>query len=70
MYELQPNERRPGSWRIGDRELHDGDLIEILHEERWHVARYEYKLPLREYCLKLDGKSVAIVPGTKARMFS
>jgi hypothetical protein len=70
MNELQPNERRPGGWRIGERELHDGDLIEIYNENRWHVARYEYKLPAREYQLKLDGKSVPIIPGTKARMFS
>ena len=70
MNELQPNERRPGGWRIGERELHDGDLIEILQQDRWHVARYEYKWPVREYQLRLDGKSIPIIQGTKARMFS
>ena len=67
---LQPNEARPGRWRIGNRDLQDGDLIEVLVEERWHVARYEYRLPAREYRLKVDGKYINIVAGTQARMFS
>jgi hypothetical protein len=68
MNELQPNDRRPGGWRIGERELQDGDLIEIYMNERWRVARYEFKWPQREYQLKMDGKNIVIIPGTQARM--
>ena len=67
---LQPNEHRPGRWRISDRDLQDGDLIEVLVDGRWHVARYEYKWSVREYQLKVDGKNIGIVAGTSARMFS
>ncbi len=70
MSELRPSEQRPGRWCIDDRELQDGDLIEIFDDNRWHVARYEYRLPYKEYQLKIDGKTVRIVPGTRARLFA
>ncbi len=66
---LQPNELRSGRWCIGDRDLQDGDLIEVLLEGRWRVARYEYKLPAHEYRLKVDGKHIDIIAGTQARRF-
>ena len=69
MEGLHPNENRPGRWRMGERDLQDGDLIEVLLDGRWHVARYEYKWPVREYQLKVDGKYISIVAGTQARMF-
>jgi hypothetical protein len=70
MEGLQPNENRPGRWRIGNRDLQDGDLIEVLLDGRWHVARYEYKLSVHEYQLKVDGKYISIIAGTQARMYS
>lgn len=70
MAKLLHSERRPGGWRIGDRELHDGDLIEIDKDSRWHVARYEYDWQTREYRLMLDGKGFTIVEDTQARMFA
>ena len=70
MSELRPSEQRPGRWCIGDRELQDGDLIEIFHDNRWRVARYEYRLPLKAYQLKIDGKTVGITQGTRARLFT
>jgi hypothetical protein len=70
MNELRPSEQKPGRWCIGERELQDGDLIEIFHDDRWHVARYEYRLPLKEYQLKIDGKTTRIEPGTRARLFT
>ncbi|MCL4504527.1 MAG: hypothetical protein M1434_00255 [Chloroflexi bacterium] len=70
MEELQPSESRPGRWCIGSRALQDGDLIEIYDGSRWHVARYEYKLALRAYQLKVDGRNTGIVAGTPARMFT
>ena len=69
MNELQPNEHKLGGWRIGDRALQEGDLIEIKREERWLVARYEYSPALRTYHLKVNGKIVPIVAGTLARMY-
>ena len=66
---LQPNDSRLGRWRIGDRDLQDGDLIEVFSDGRWRVARYEYKWTEHEYKLKVDGKHTGIVAGTQARMF-
>jgi hypothetical protein len=69
MDALQPNELRPGRWRIGERDLQDGDLIEVFVDGRWRVARYEYQWSSHEYQLKVDGKPVAIAPGTQARKY-
>jgi hypothetical protein len=69
MTQLHPSPTCPGHWRLGERELAHGDVIEVLILGKWYTAAICHDLGLREYRLLIDGltHSLPLTEGLPAR---
>jgi hypothetical protein len=67
MSGIRASESNPGKWCLGNRELHQGDLVEVWFLGKWYTATVEFDPVFSEYRFRIYHNVVSCTEDIPAR---